>query len=477
MIVPSPSAQPLPGITVQAVDFIDQLSYEMLPEKALEIGRRCMLDAIGLYLAGASEPCTRILVEQAREQGGRPEALLLGAGDMKVPAALAARVLGTAGHAHDWDDTQVSRDPEHIYGLLTHPTVPPLTSAIVMAQRIGGVSGRQFMLAFQAGFEVECKISEWMRPRHYRRGHHSSGTVGTFGACVAAAKLLGLGRKETANALGIAASLAAGIRVNFGTMTKPLHVGRAAENGVTAALLAARGYTADAQALDGPWGFFSVMGEGLDESKAQEGFGRILTIVEPGVSIKPFPSGILTHQTMDAMLALIRQHGLKASQVRAIRLHAGKNILEPIRYPLARTHLEAKFSMPALLAMLVLKGRASHHEFSDAFIQSPEMQAMQGLVELHNDLEIDAKGYDKIRSRIEVDIDDGRTLIQWADENYRGGPDKPMTDADVEEKFRICAEGVLDAERQARLVETILTIDQLPDISAFTGQLVFGNAA
>ena len=156
----------------------------------------------------------------------------------RVPAAMAARVLGTAGHAHDWDDSQVSVDPAHIYGLLTHPTIPPLTSALVMSQKLGGVDGKTFMLAFLTGFEVECKISEWMLPQHYVRGMHSSGTVGTFGAYAAAAKLLGLTGDELRSGFGIAASFAAGIRCNFGTMTKPLHVGRAAENGVTAALLA-----------------------------------------------------------------------------------------------------------------------------------------------------------------------------------------------------------------------------------------------
>ena len=120
-----------------------------------------------------------------------------------MPAPLAARVWGTAGHAHDWDDTQVSQDPAHVYGLLTHPTIPPLTAALVVADMLGQHDGRAVMLAFQLGFEVECKISEWMLPCHYRRGHHYSGTVGTFGACVAAAKLLGLTGPRLAHAFGL----------------------------------------------------------------------------------------------------------------------------------------------------------------------------------------------------------------------------------------------------------------------------------
>jgi 2-methylcitrate dehydratase PrpD len=451
---------PSTDITAQAIRFIERTTYKDLPAEALIIGRRCMVDTVGLYLAGSHEGSVRILIEDALAQGGRGDAPLPGNGTQKVPASLAARVWGTAGHAHDWDDTQVSHDPRHIYGLLTHPSVPPLTAALIIAKMQGNVDGRDLMLAFQVGFEVECKISEWMKDRHYRRGHHTSGTVGTFGAAAAAAKLLGLTGDKLAHALGLAASFAAGIRVNFGTMTKPLHVGRACENGVTAALLASRGFEADPAALDGPWGFFSVMGEGFDAEKAKEGFGAPLTIVSPGVSIKPYPSGILTHQSMDAMLKLVLDHDLKPEQVERIRFFAGKNIIEPIRYPIAQDHLQAKFSMPALLSMIVLCRRASHHEFEDAFVAGEAMQDLQARTDVVNDLEIDALGYDKIRSRIEVITKDGRTLVQWADERYRGGPSNPISDEGLDGKFRMCAEGVLDEARQEELLALVRGIDK-----------------
>ncbi|MBX9761379.1 MAG: MmgE/PrpD family protein [Beijerinckiaceae bacterium] len=464
------------AITAEAIEFIETVSYDALPAEALRIGKRCMVDTLGVMIAGCSEHSVHILVDDALDQGGKEEALLLSGGAHKAPAAIAARVLGTAGHAHDWDDTQVSHDPAHVYGLLTHPSVPPLSATIAMSQRLGGVDGKRFMLAFQTGFEVECKISEWMSHRHYRRGHHSSGTVGTFGAAAAAAKLLGLKGEKLAHALGIAASLAAGIRANFGTMTKPLHVGRASENGVTAALLAARGFTADPTVLDGQWGFFQVMGEGFDPSKPSQGFGKTLTIVDPGVSIKPFPSGILTHQSMDAMLKLVLDNDLKPEQVEAIRFYAGKNILEPIRYPLAVNHLQAKFSMPALLCMMVLKRRASHHEFLDEFVASPAMQDMQKRTQCLGDPEIDARGYDLIRSRIEVDTKDGRTLVQWADERYRGGPLNPISDADLEGKFRMCAEGALTDAQQAKLLGLVGKLESLADAADVAKAMVFEGA-
>ena len=462
-------------ITAQAIRFIERTTYADLPDEALAIGRRCMVDTVGLYLAGSQEHSVRILVEDALSQGGRGDAPLPGAGSAKVPAALAGRVWGTAGHAHDWDDTQVSHDPAHVYGLLTHPSVPPLTAALVIASQLGNVDGRDIMLAFQVGFEVESKISEWMTPRHYRRGHHTSGTVGTFGAAVAAAKLLGLKGDKLAHTLGMAASFAAGIRCNFGTMTKPMHVGRACENGITAALLAARGFDADPTALDGTWGFFSVMGEGFSEEKAKAGFGSPLTIVSPGVSVKPYPSGILTHQSMDAMLKLVLDHDLKGEEVERIRFYAGKNIIEPIRYPIAKNHLQAKFSMPALLTMIVLCRRASHHEFEDAFVAGEAMQDLQARTEVINDLEIDAQGYDKIRSRIEVLTKDGRTLVQWADERYRGGPSNPIDDVGLDAKFRMCAEGVVDGAPQEELLALVRNIDKGADITRLVSLISGAN--
>jgi 2-methylcitrate dehydratase PrpD len=451
--------------TAAAAAFVEGVGMNDIPTEALRIGTRCLLDGLGLFIAGSEEHTVQILADEAEAMGGRAEALLLGRANTKVPAPMAARVLGTAGHAHDWDDSQVSLDPAHIYGLLTHPTIPPLTSALVMAQKLNGIDGITFMLAFLTGFEVECKISEWMLPQHYVKGMHSSGTVGTFGAYAAAAKLLGLKGDKLRSGFGIAASFAAGIRCNFGTMTKPLHVGRAAENGVTAALLAARGFTADPDALDGPWGFFAVQGGGVSPEKVSQGFGKIWTIVEPGVSIKPYPCGVLTHPTIDLMLKLVTEHNIKPDDIDAVKVYAGTNILKPIRYPIAANHLQAKFSLPAALAMIALARKAGKREFSDEFVSSAPMQAMQRRISTELDPEIEKMGFDKMRSRILIRLKDGRTVESWADERYRGGPENPLSDADVESKVRSCCDCVLDEKSQSILIETAWSVAQLKDAS------------
>jgi len=453
--------------TAAAATFVENVSFEDIPEEARRIGTRCLLDGLGLFVAGSEEHSVRLLIEETEQMGGRPDALLLARGNTKVPAPMAARVLGTAGHAHDWDDSQVSSDPAHIYGLLTHPTIPPLTSALVTSQKLGGVDGKTFMLAFLTGFEVECKISEWMLPQHYVRGMHSSATVGTFGAYAAAAKLLALKGDPLRSGFGIAASFAAGIRCNFGTMTKPLHVGRAAENGITAALLAARGFTADPNALDGPWGFYAVQGGGVSAEKVSQGFGKVWTIVEPGVSIKPYPCGVLTHPTIDLMLKLVTEHDVKPEDIESVRVYAGTNILKPIRYPIAANHLQAKFSLPAALAMIALARKAGKQEFSDDFVGSAPMQAMQRCIATELDHEIEKMGFDKMRSRVIIRLKNGRNVEGWADERYRGGPENPLSDADLEAKVRSCCEGVLDGARQSVLIDAGWSVARQTDVGKF----------
>lgn len=453
------------AVTEAAAAFCENVTFEDIPEDAIAIGRRCVLDGMGLFVSGADETTVRILAEDAREQSGNPEARLLGCGDVKVPAALAARVLGTSGHAHDWDDCQVSNDPDHVYGLLTHPTTAPLSAAIAVAQKIGGVAGKDFLLGFLTGFEVECKISEWMLPQHYRCGKHSTGTVGTIGAYAATAKLLGLTGEALRWGFGIAASMASGIRTNFGTMTKPLHVGRAAENGVIAAMLASKGFTADPASLDGPWGFFAVQGGGISPEKIEQGFGRTWSIVDPGVSIKPYPCGVLTHPSMDLMLKLVTENDIKPEQIESVTLYAASNILNPIRYPSAQNHLQAKFSLPAELAMIAINRKAGKMEFSDDFIRSDVMQAMQQKIKTRHDPEIEKMGFDKIRSRITIQTTGGQSYSGAADERYRGGPDNPMTDEELEDKVRACCTGLLDHLEQERLIQTVWGIQDLSDVN------------
>jgi 2-methylcitrate dehydratase PrpD len=455
--------------TGAVVDFIDRARWDGFPAEAVVIGKRCIIDGLGVMLAGSTQDAGTILRDYVRGIDARSESTAFAPEPFKTGAASAALLNGTSGHALDWDDTQLATSADRIFGLLTHPTIPPLAAALAIGER-QRVSGRQFLEAFLTGFEVECKIAEAIHPNHYKKGFHSSGTVGTFGAMTTAAKLLGLDADRTAHALAIAASMAAGIRVNFGTMTKPLHVGRASQNGVVAAELAARGFTGGKDALDPPWGFFQVFshGEGFDAERIVGKLGNPHTIVWPGVSIKPYPCGVLGHPTMDAMRRLVIGHDVRPEQIRAIRVRAGSNILNPLRYPIAANELEAKFCPAFMVSAIALRRKAGIHEFNDEFVRSAPVQAMMRKVERVLDPEIEAKGFEKIRSTVEVDLTDGRTLVEHADERYRGGPDLPFTRDELHEKFSDCASLVLPS---AALDETFGLVEKLEDVSEIT-QLV-----
>ncbi len=460
--------------TRAVIDFILETNIGDFPERLLSEGRRCVLDGTGVILAGSTDHCSRIVQDQIATQGGHAEATIFGLPHTGAPASLAARANGTAGHAMDFDDTQLSNAPDRIFGLLTHPTVAPLSAGYAMAERVGA-TGAEFLEAFLIGFEVECKIAEAIDPRHYREGFHSTATIGTLGACATAARLAGLEADDLAMALGIAASLSSGIRLGFGTMTKPLHAGRAAENGIVAVDLAARGFTAGNDALEAPWGFFRVFGGGFEPERLVGALGAPYTLLNPGVSVKPFPSGSLGHPSMAAMLELVTDHDLAPDDVAGITFRAGHNILKPLRYPVPTNELEAKFCIPFVLSSIVLRRRAGIREFHDDFVLSGEVADMMRRVTVQFDEEIDARGYDRMRSAIDVRLRDGTELHTQAD-TYPGGPERPLTRDELHAKFRDCASLVMDDAGIDAALGKLERVDELGHIGELVGALAVDAA-
>ena len=452
------------GMTAAVVAFVQQASIDRMPARAAAEGIRCLIDGFGVVLAGSTARGSAIVREQIAASGGAAQATVLGAQTVRAGVAQAALANAASGHAMDYDDTQLSDAPDRVFGLLTHPTVPVLAASLAAAEQ-RGVSGRAFLEAFLTGFEVECKIAEAIHPEHYVRGYHSTGTIGTFGAAASAAKLLALTPAQTAHALGIAASMASGIRVNFGSMTKPLHAGRAAENGVTAAQLAARGFTAGDDPLDGEWGFFQVAGGGADRARLVGALGSPYSIVTPGVSVKPYPCGSLGHPTMDAMLKLVTDHDVRPEQIARVRVRAGSNILNPLRYKTAKTELEAKFCLPFMMASIAIRRRAGIREFTDEFVSSAPTQALMARVDTIFDPAIEARGFDKMRSVVDVDLNDGRKLSQASDERYRGGPDRPFTREELHAKFADCASLILPPAQIRGALDAIESVDRLAHVA------------
>jgi 2-methylcitrate dehydratase PrpD len=248
-------------------------------------------------------------------------------------------------------------------------------------------------------------------------------------------------------------------------------VGRAAENGVFAAELASRGFTGGAEGLDGKWGFFQVFGGGAELDRLVPVLGKPYAIVNPGVSIKPYPCGSLSHPTMDAMLKLVTDHDVKPEQIKAMRVRAGSNILEPLRYKTAKTELEAKFCLPFLLTSIALRRKAGIREFTDEFVSSEPVQRMMPLVTSIFDPKIEAMGFDKMRSVVEVDLKDGQTFVQNSSDKYHGGPDWPFTRAELHERFTDCATLALPQIRVQQALAQIEGVDTLKSIRELTRTL------
>lgn len=452
------------GITEEVAAFVETIRFEDFSREVQNIGKRCIIDGIGVILAGAAEPCALILRDYVLSMGGVKESSLLGEGMNRGPAHLAALVNGTAGHAMDWDDTALSTSPDR--AVLLHPTLQPLAAGLAIGEKLG-VSGRDFLTAFLAGFEVECKIAESIHPDHWARGFHTSNTCGIFGATATVSKLMGLRANRVRSAFGIAASMAAGLTVNLGTMVKPLHMGRAAENGIVSAQLAAAGYEGHPDALESHKGFFHAFAGGFDPGKIRGKLGRPFSILDPGVSIKPYPCGVVGHPAMDAMKALAIEHRLQPEDVDHVKVFTGSNVLPPkgpLRYKKARTGLEGKFCVPFQMAAMIIRRKAGVGEFSDEFVQSPLVQEMMDRVEAVIDPEIDALGRDKIVSIIELRLKDGRILRGRTSEHYRGGPRNPLTREALAEKFNDCVRGVLRPDQTHILMEIIESLERLDSL-------------
>lgn len=458
------------GLTQEVVSFVAKTRYRDIPPEVVRLAQGFILDGLGVSLAGSTEKGSRILQGFIRQLAGRGETAVVGCG-FRAPAALAALANGASGHAMDYDDTQLSTSKEAVYGLLTHPTVPVLSAVLALGER-EKISGPEFLLAYIVGVEVECRIADAINPRHYQSGFHSTATIGGLGASMAAGKILGLREEALARALGVAASMASGLRENFGTMTKPLHAGRAAQNGVTATLLAEKGFTAAHNILEAKRGFFNAMAGGCDEAKISGRLGRPYFMQEPGISIKPYPSGSLSHPAQDLILDLVKKHDLHAGDIETIDVGTNSNVPNALIYPMPKTALEGKFSIPFCMALGVLERKAGIAQFTDRKVREPKVVELMKRVTLYVDEELEALGYDQVRSRVRIKTRDGKTIEGRADV-ARGHPLKPMSWAEIGEKFRDCASLVLSHKNAEDAIELVANLDRqrsmLPLVRALSG--------
>jgi 2-methylcitrate dehydratase PrpD len=458
-------------VTPHVSEFVVHVKFTDIPAESLELGKKSILDGLGLALSGSKAETWELIQEYLESFGFPPNkgAAVLGSA-VRLPARFAAFANGVAIHVDDFDDTQLAVARDRVYGLLVHPTVGVLPAALATAE-MERRSGKDLLVAYEAGVELECKIAESISPRHYEDGFHSTGTCGVFGGTAACAKLKGLDVAHTSRAFGVAASLSAGLRENFGTMMKPFQAGHATESGVVAADFAAIGWTAAEQILEAQRGFFHAYGGTYDPDVIMDRLGNPWTFQTPGVSIKPFPSGSLTHPGMTEVSRLIQANAIKAADVERVEIGANKNMESTLLHHHPKTGLQAKFSMEFCIAILLLDGKADQTKYTDAVVNRNDVQKMIERVRFYVDPEAEKAGYDKMTTILKITLKDGRTITGRADFG-KGSPINPMSYDEVADKFRGCAAfAEWPGAKANQVVEMVRKLEDVSDVRVLTALL------
>jgi 2-methylcitrate dehydratase PrpD len=428
------------------------------PAEARQRAVTALCDTVGVILAGAPEAAANI-IRRTVVADSRGDCRVLGTNG-RASAGDAALANGVAAHAHDYDDM--------CFVSLAHPSCA-LVPSILAAGELTGASGAAVLDAYVTGFEVECRLGLVMNPRHYHeRGWHCTSSIGMLGAAAAAARILKLDATSTVHALGIAASLACGLKENIGSMVKPLHAGMAARNGVTAARLALAGFTASEQSIDGPQGYLVAMDSEKGPSALPDAIadlGSRWEILDTGVTVKLYPSCAATHPPLDALLALKRRHNIVADSIAAIDVEVDSMTPRLLIHSRPSTVLEAKFSMPFCMAAAIVLGHPTLETFDIEKIGDPRIQKLLPAVTMRANPDFDAAA-PLSQANVTVRLRDGRTVSEPAD-GARGYPGR-LTDDELNTKFIACARRSLKSDASTRVLELLRSIETTPNIAVLT---------
>jgi len=424
-------------------DQVVRMRFEDLSPEALTWARMGILDTVGVTLAGSHEPCAVLIskalgLDAAVKTQPHP---ITGArvwGHPWVGTALdAAYINGTAAHALDFDDCNNTMGG--------HPSAPILPALFALA-KVHHVSAKALMLAYIAGFEVETKLAMTVNFHHYTKGWHPTATLGVFGAAAACAKLLELDVEQTAVALALAASSAAGIKANFGTMTKPMHVGRCAREGLMAAMLAKEGYTANALSVfEHGQGFFEVFnGAGFyAPEKARSHWAKPWDIVEPGIAIKQYPCCGSTHPAVDCAIELFQEHRFNPQEIERIQIWIHTRRLTHTNRPMPQSELDAKFSVQYVVVRALLEGRVGIGHFEPKDFQSDEVLALLPKVqaEAYDDSMFEPSNH--FAARVSVTLKSRNVYTKEVLQPHGRTSQNPLTTEQLKAKFDLCAQKVL----------------------------------
>lgn len=434
--------------------------FEQFGDDAIRWAKVAIRDTIAVNIAGAESPTATITrqVTEAEVYEGRCQ--IVGTRFRADPLS-AARVNGAAAHALDYDDIHQS--------MMGHPSVAVLPAVLALAEA-EECTGKEALLAYLTGVETTCRLGRVVGFSHFAQGWHATETLGIFGAVAAAAKLLALPPAKTATALAVAVSFAAGVRANFGTMTKPLHAGLAASNGIFAALLARDGFTADHRAFENPQGFFTLFRRSTEapELGALEGWLDPPEILDPGIAIKLYPCGAHSHPFIEMIRRIAATHVLSADDVARIDIRMERSRHAHTDRPNPKSGLDAKFSIQYTLARALLNGCVLLSHFDDAAIEEPTVRKLMKKIHTVPHPDMDANWADKYGGEITVTATDGR---HWSDRiihQLARGPENPVTDHELWTKFQDCTQAILPPCQAEALFVTLGCIEDQTSISAIT---------
>jgi 2-methylcitrate dehydratase PrpD len=440
-----------------AINFANSITFNDFDDEMIEICKRALVDYVGVVLAGCETPVSRNIQTYAKKHSATPQSRIFGT-EEKVSWDLAALANGVAGHALDFDDTS--------WTTIGHPTVT-VAPVVFSAGEVMNISGRQALKAYAVGVEIQNKIATLVMPEASSNGWHTTSVFGPFGAVTASALIIGLGNEEFLSALGIAASMASGIRSNFGTMTKAYHAGMASFNGATAVILADLGIAAAKTAIEAPDGFIQIF-SGKKSNPIPLSFGAPWDIVKPGLVFKRYPCCSGTHPATDCILNLLKETPFRAEDVESINVGVSQLGMKELVCHRPKTPTEARFSMEYALCSAIVYGKLGLSEFTLEAVNDPRIKALVPKVFMETDLELAELGFiGTAPAKLRVMLKNGRVL-EDSRNLAKGNPELPLSDEELSDKFMECASKVLDLNHCRKALKALLEMEKIQDINLIT---------
>jgi 2-methylcitrate dehydratase PrpD len=438
---------------------VTELDFKEITPDMLHWAKVGILDTVGVTLAGANEPCASILSELLKGSSG--PAVIFGT-NQQCSALDAALINGTASHALDFDDCNNTMGG--------HPSVPILPALFALADEIQ-VSGKDFITAYIAGFEVETKLAMMVNFYHYSKGWHPTTTLGVFGSAAACSKLLQLTQEQTKVALAIAASGASGLKANFGSMTKPMHIGRCAREGLLSAKLAKQGFTANTvDVFEHPQGFLEVYnGAGnYDIEKGLQAWGNPFDIVQPGIAIKQYPCCGSTHPAIDCAIELYQANQIQVAQIESVNIWIHERRLKHTNRPLPKSELDAKFSVQYVVARALMDGCVAINHFEESEYSDPAILQLMTRIKAapYNDQQFSPANH--FGGQVSIQLKDGRCIEAKVQEPLGRTSDHPLPQDRLKAKFELCARRVLTEDAVTQAYNFITEFESITDIKDLT---------